>query len=128
MNNQLLETKINSSSLRKINGGILGGVIISIIALVMGGLMYIQDPYIEKVLSYQGNIERGEAIFQVNCAVCHGINGNGNVGPSLINVSKRKSNSRIITQVISGNTPPMPKFQPSAEDMADLLLYLQQLK
>lgn len=128
MNNQLLETKINSSSLRKINGGILGGVIISIIALVMGWLMSIQDPYIEQVLSYQGNIERGEAIFQVNCAVCHGINGNGNVGPSLINVSKRKSNSRIITQVISGNTPPMPKFQPSAEDMADLLLYLQQLK
>lgn len=87
-----------------------------------------KNPYIQEVLSYQGNMERGEAIFNVNCAGCHGVQGVGNVGPNLTNVSKRKSEKSIINQVISGQTPPMPKFQPSAEDMADLLAYLQQLK
>ena len=85
------------------------------------------DPYIDQVLSYKGNIERGEAIFQVNCASCHGINGDGNVGPSLLSVSKHKSEIQIIEQVVSGKTPPMPKFQPSEQDMADLLSYLKQL-
>ncbi|RDH51814.1 cytochrome C, partial [Mastigocladus laminosus WC112] len=32
-----------------------------------------------------------------------------------------------IHQVISGDTPPMPKFQPSAKEMADLLSYLETL-
>jgi mono/diheme cytochrome c family protein len=79
------------------------------------------------VLSFQGNLERGEAIFAVNCAGCHGIKGDGDVGPSLHNISKNKSETSIINQVISGKTPPMPKFQPSAQDMADLLSYLHQL-
>jgi hypothetical protein len=33
----------------------------------------------------------------------------------------------LIQQVVSGNTPPMPQFQPEAKDMADLLEYLEQL-
>ncbi|MGY6529886.1 MAG: c-type cytochrome [Cyanobacterium sp.] len=86
-----------------------------------------KNPYIVEVLSYQGNAERGEAIFNVNCAGCHGVQGVGNVGPTLTHVSRRKSEESIINQVISGQTPPMPKFQPSAEEMADLLVYLREL-
>ncbi len=51
----------------------------------------------------------------------------GKVGPSLKNVSDRKSPPRLIKQVISGQTPPMPKFQPSPQEMADLLSYLESL-
>jgi mono/diheme cytochrome c family protein len=51
----------------------------------------------------------------------------GKVGPSLKNVSTRKSRIGLIEQVISGNTPPMPKFQPSPQEMADLLSYLESL-
>jgi hypothetical protein len=29
--------------------------------------------------------------------------------------------------VVSGRTPPMPKFQPEAQEMADLLEYLENL-
>ncbi|MFM6660226.1 MAG: cytochrome c, partial [Microcystis panniformis] len=32
-----------------------------------------------------------------------------------------------IEQVISGKTPPMPKFQPDTQAMADLLVYLENL-
>lgn len=85
------------------------------------------DPYIQNVLALTGDPVRGEAIFETNCAGCHGSAGGGQVGPSLKNIAKHKSDYNLIHQVISGQTPPMPKFQPKPEDMADLLKYLEQL-
>lgn len=85
------------------------------------------DPYIHDVLTLEGDQERGQAIFQMNCAVCHGIAANGEVGPSLQQVSSRLSRVQLINQVISGKTPPMPQFQPDPQDMADLLDYLETL-
>jgi len=85
------------------------------------------DPYIHSVLTVEGDPTRGHAIFQINCAGCHGLSGDGKVGPSLHHISKRKSELGLIYQVVSGKTPPMPKFQPNPKDMADLLKYLQEL-
>jgi mono/diheme cytochrome c family protein len=85
------------------------------------------DPYIKSVLSLKGDPIQGNAIFQINCAGCHGWQADGRVGPSLQAVSKHKSRYGLIHQVISGETPPMPKFQPSAQEMADLLSYLESL-
>lgn len=85
------------------------------------------DPYVQTVLSLTGSPDQGKAIFQMNCAGCHGFQADGRVGPSLLDVSSRKSKPSIIHQVISGQTPPMPQFQPSAEEMADLLSYLETL-
>jgi hypothetical protein len=45
----------------------------------------------------------------------------------LHDVPKRKSKVSLIEQVTSGKTPPMPKFQPSSQEMADLLSYLEKL-
>ncbi|MBK1986832.1 cytochrome c [Sphaerospermopsis aphanizomenoides BCCUSP55] len=99
------------------------------IPLVIFGVQIIQasDPYIKSVVSRLGNPVQGKAIFQINCAGCHGLEANGLVGPSLQTVSKRKSRYELIHQVISGETPPMPKFQPSPQEMADLLSYLESL-
>lgn len=129
MNNQLLEREeINYTETKKTTISLLTVMIIVIVSIIAGwSLVPFKDPYIQEVLSFEGNIERGKAIFQVNCAGCHGINGNGNVGPSLLEVTKHKSQVQIINQVIGGKTPPMPKFQPSSQDMADLLAYLHQL-
>lgn len=85
------------------------------------------DPYVQSVLALEGDRDRGQEIFQMNCAVCHGIEASGEVGPSLLGVSARKSKSKLIQQVVSGSTPPMPQFQPEPKDMADLLGYLEQL-
>ncbi|MBE9076753.1 cytochrome c [Romeria aff. gracilis LEGE 07310] len=85
------------------------------------------DPYMQSVLSTAGNAARGEEIFKLNCATCHGLEASGEVGPNLHGVSDRKSRVALINQVISGNTPPMPQFQPTAKDMADLLEFLETL-
>jgi mono/diheme cytochrome c family protein len=85
------------------------------------------DPYVKSVLSLKGDVVQGHAIFQINCSGCHGLMADGRVGPSLHGISKRKSRYALINQVISGKTPPMPKFQPSPQEMADLLSYLQSL-
>ncbi|WP_035800552.1 c-type cytochrome [Crocosphaera chwakensis] len=106
---------------------ILGMIFLAIIIVVGWYLHEISDPYINEVLSRQGDVSRGQAIFEINCAGCHGIEADGIVGPSLHRVQKHKSKVSLIQQVISGKTPPMPKFQPSSQEMADLLSYLEKL-
>ncbi|MBD2694346.1 c-type cytochrome [Anabaena catenula] len=103
--------------------------ILIVIPLAILGVQMAQasDPYVKNVLSLMGNPVQGKAIFQINCAGCHGLEADGLVGPSLQAVPKRKSRYGLIHQVISGETPPMPKFQPSAQEMADLLSYLEGL-
>ncbi len=86
-----------------------------------------QDPYVQSVLQRVGDANRGQEIFQLNCATCHGLAAAGEVGPDLRDVSERKSRVALIEQVISGKTPPMPQFQPNEKDMADLLSFLETL-
>ena len=85
------------------------------------------NPYITSVLTRSGDPTLGHAIFQINCSGCHGLDASGRVGPSLHEISKRKSPHSLIEQVTSGNTPPMPQFQPNPQEMADLLSYLETL-
>jgi mono/diheme cytochrome c family protein len=107
------------------------GLVTVVIAIVIGwGLVrYVQasDPYIHEVLSLEGDVNRGEAIFRMNCAVCHGFEATGEVGPTLVSVSDHRTKVSLIKQVISGQTPPMPQFQPDPQAMADLLGYLESL-
>lgn len=124
MDNQLVQANIWAQRL------ILA---VALLALLVGiGILgnywhQISDPYIREVLSLNGDTAKGHAIFQINCVGCHGLEAYDNVGPSLHNVSKRKSKVEIIYQVVTGKTPPMPKFQPNSQEMADLLSYLEQL-
>ncbi len=85
------------------------------------------DIYTQSVLNLSGDAVQGRSIFVMNCVACHGQWADGKVGPNLHGVSDRKSDVRLIHQVVSGETPPMPQFQPSSQDMADLLSYLKQL-
>lgn len=104
-------------------------VVLLAIALGIFGMAQFHhlDPYTAEVLRLSGNPTQGEAIFQMNCSVCHGLQGHGAVGPSLQGVASRKSKADLIEQVTSGQTPPMPEFQPSPQAMADLLSYLNEL-
>ncbi len=105
---------------------------LAILAVVIATLsvtyyLHPADPYVQDVLALQGEEHRGNAIFQLNCAGCHGTLANGKVGPSLRGVSNRRSRWSLIEQITSGKTPPMPKFQASPKEMADLLSYLKTL-
>lgn len=107
---------------------LLVAILLAIFASILAVYLYqVSDPYTQEVLSLEGNAKKGYAIFKINCAGCHGIDADGHVGPSLQNVSKRKSKMSLIHQVTSGQTPPMPKFQPNPEEMSDLLSFLESL-
>lgn len=85
------------------------------------------DPYSRSTLQLSGNPERGEQLFLINCAGCHGIAAQGLVGPNLHGVQTRRNDRQLIQQGVSGRTPPMPRFQPEPQAMADLLAYLHTL-
>lgn len=124
MDNQLVQSRV------WLNRFILTIITVVLIVGAIGLGIYwqkISDPYAYQVLTLSGNPEKGAAIFQINCAGCHSLQADRNVGPRLDNISKRKSQRDIIAQVTSGRTPPMPKFQPSEQEMADLLGYLKTL-
>ena len=108
---------------------LIAAAVIVIVGLSILGIYWqkTSDPYAAAVLSLEGDSQRGSAIFQINCAGCHSLQADRNVGPRLNNISKRKSQRDLIKQVTSGRTPPMPKFQPSQQDMADFLSYLERL-
>jgi mono/diheme cytochrome c family protein len=85
------------------------------------------DPYTRKTLELSGSTQRGGQLFLLNCAGCHGIAAQGLVGPNLHGVATRKNQRQLIQQVVSGRTPPMPRFQPEPQAMADLLAFLNGL-
>jgi mono/diheme cytochrome c family protein len=102
-------------------------VVIVAIATIFWLLRPPIDSYTQSVLNLSGDPLQGRSIFVMNCVACHGQWADGKVGPNLHGVADRKSDIRLIKQVVSGETPPMPQFQPSPQDMADLLTYLKQL-
>ncbi|XFA72112.1 cytochrome c [Thermosynechococcaceae cyanobacterium Okahandja] len=93
----------------------------------MALLLPLTDPYVQSVRAAVGDVSRGEQIYVMNCAGCHGVEGKGQVGPTLVQISRRRSQVQLIHQIVSGETPPMPKFQAQPQDMADLLSYLKRL-
>jgi mono/diheme cytochrome c family protein len=124
VNSQLIKPKF---ALYRFSIVIIGALFLISSFLIGFHLAKMSDPYIKEVLALQGNASRGYEIFQINCAACHGQFADGIVGPSLQEVSHRKSKISLIEQVISGKTPPMPKFQPDTQAMADLLVYLENI-
>ncbi len=86
-----------------------------------------RDPYTRATLELSGSVEEGGRLFRLNCAGCHGLAAQGLVGPNLHGVDRRKNNRQLIQQVVSGRTPPMPRFQPEPQAMADLLAFLHSL-
>ena len=101
-----------------------------ITAMALGAWFYLStrlDPYSKATLALNGDVQHGAQLFRINCAGCHGIAGQGLVGPTLESVSERRPDRSLIHQIVSGETPPMPRFEIEPEGMADLLSYLHTL-
>jgi mono/diheme cytochrome c family protein len=106
---------------------LLAALCVSLLVLLVVLPAARSDPYTRSTLQLTGSAEQGEQLFLINCAGCHGIAAQGLVGPNLHGVPSRKNDRQLIQQVVSGRTPPMPRFQPEPEAMADLLAYLHTL-
>ncbi|MGL5063636.1 MAG: c-type cytochrome [Microcoleus sp.] len=126
MNNQLAKNE-NKLPIERLALCALAALLAIVLASLAIHLLPAPDPYISNVLSLTGDPIQGSAIFQMNCAGCHISVTDTQVGPSLCKVSQHKSQIDLIRQVTSGRTPPMPQFQPSPQEMADLLSYLKHL-
>ena len=85
------------------------------------------NKYIIKTLELNGSVEKGDALFKMNCVGCHGITARGLVGPDLHSITKRLDDKEIIKQVTGGLTPPMPSFEIDPVNMSNLLKYLHSL-
>jgi mono/diheme cytochrome c family protein len=106
-------------------------VVLAAVACAVLALLVLQasrvDPYTSATLDRVGSVEDGGRLFRLNCAGCHGLAAQGLVGPNLHGVDRRKNDRQLIQQVVSGRTPPMPRFQPDPQAMADLLAFLHSL-
>jgi len=106
-------------------------VVLAAVACAVLALLVLQasrvDPYSSATLDRVGSVEDGGRLFRLNCAGCHGLAAQGLVGPNLHGVDRRKNDRQLIQQVVSGRTPPMPRFQPDPQAMADLLAFLHSL-
>lgn len=80
-----------------------------------------------------GNADRGEQLFQANCAMCHGSDatGMGGMHPALTGAVDRLSAEGVEVTIRNGRdtTPPMPAFEDELtdSDVADLVAYLDSL-
>ncbi len=114
-------------------GGAFAALLVVVLAasLLMGAVLALPglrgDPYTRTTLALSGSVENGGRLFRLNCAGCHGLAAQGLVGPNLHGVDRRKNDRQLIQQVVSGRTPPMPRFQPEPQAMADLLAFLHSL-
>ncbi len=76
------------------------------------------------------NAGRGRAIYQAQCAACHGRDGaGGQVGPALRNESSRRT-AAAVRAIILQPEPPMPKLFPvrlNASDVRDVSAYVETL-
>jgi mono/diheme cytochrome c family protein len=100
-----------------------------VLLLVPAGAVLAQDDG----ESPQGDVTRGEEIYQANCAMCHGADATGMMGmhPALTGVVDRLTVAGVEVTIRNGRDtrPPMPAFDDRLDDtdLADLIAYLDDL-
>jgi len=73
---------------------------------------------VDDILALEGDPAVGYEVYDAECAVCHGVDGEGGSGPSLAG----EDEEREIVEVILTGEDEMPAFDDLADqDIADLL-------
>lgn len=74
-----------------------------------------------------GDPKAGAALVQSsNCAGCHGGQFQGDLGPKLVGIEKRRTPEQI-AKAIADPQLPMPKFAFTPQQVADVVAYVSQL-
>jgi mono/diheme cytochrome c family protein len=78
-------------------------------------------------LGRHGDPSAGAALVQsFGCAGCHGAQLQGGSGPKLVGIERRRSRAQI-ARAITDPVAPMPKFDLTRGQVADVVAYLSQL-
>lgn len=76
------------------------------------------------------DVDKGQALFETHCTLCHGINGKGSRGPSLTRAKLAKApDDAILKKLIEGGLEPeMPgSWFLSGQDLTHLASYVRSL-
>lgn len=81
------------------------------------------DSALSSIEALDGDAAAGQALYEANCASCHGTDGTGGSGPDLVEEAPPKS--EVIELVYYGEDA-MPAFADSLEDqeIADITAYV----
>ena len=76
------------------------------------------------------DLATGEAIFNSNCAFCHGTDGSGGRGPNLRGSLRTGNLDADIAKVISNGIPgtAMPKFGLEDDELKSIVMYVQSFR
>jgi len=121
--------------------GRLAGALLLLVGLVAAGGLYtaVMTPAsAEKTQDLASQVEEGRKLFLVNCATCHGINGEGittdrgnNLGPSLVGVGAAAVDFQVGTgrmpMAQPGQQAPRKEVAYTAEETAALAAYVASL-
>lgn len=74
-----------------------------------------------------GMAERGKALYTAQCAFCHGADTRGASGPSLLRsqIVQEDRNGETIAPIIRAGRPPMPAFDLTEAQIADVAAFLK---
>lgn len=82
-------------------------------------------------LAQQGELPQevltlGQKVYAEYCSSCHGVDGEGRVGPALINSARLSLQTEVITQVLRGSMY-MPSFASKLDDqqIASVVTYIR---
>ena len=80
---------------------------------------------IDDVLALEGDEASGAELYASSCASCHGDDGSGGVGPSLIANVPDQSDDELVDTLLNGPES-MPSFADlEDQELADILAYLR---
>ncbi len=89
--------------------------------------------YPDRPLAPKEVLDRGKAVYSVNCAFCHGSDaGGGSIGPNLLRseVVLQDKNGELILPIVHGARVPqgMPKIEIADASVPDIAAWLHSLK
>jgi cytochrome c oxidase cbb3-type subunit 3 len=95
-------------------------------SLLLGTLLILQSP---RTLSAD-DLDQGERLFQLHCAPCHGLKGEGGRGPTLaVPQLRRAPTGALLIKVIRDGIPgtEMPRLRLDEEQIRQLAIWVRKL-